>query len=323
MLLRLLGAAVLSCLFVTAGVVAQEAPVSGTALVTRVFKVPLEIFTQPGSGTVGGERKTGQGVRLLPALSGELPGQRRFDVRDFLKLQGVEVSAEGEATFFEEASALVIRASEEQIQLVEALFVSPCDGPIPFVQVTFSLVRFTLKEPLKDSVGLSYATLRREAGDSWHVIDQQLLTTRSGTAARYATGNGSGRAAFVGVSVDGKADRLAGQFQLRDFAENEAGTRLEVEPVIGPDALTVDVNLTYRHRSKANGREAAYEHELTTSVPVWSGYPEVLQLVTVEQAEPFGEPQKYRALILKTQIVYPSRWRQGHPMAQPSDLQPR
>lgn len=323
MLLRILGAAVLSCLFVTAGVIAQEAPVAGAALVTRVFKVPVEIFTQPDSGNVVGERKTGKGVKLLPPLPGELPGQRRFDVRDFLKLQGVEVPAEGEATFSEEASALVIRASEEQIQLVEALIAFPCDGPIPFVQVTFSLVRFTLKEPLKDSLSLSYATLRRDVGDSWQVIDQQLLTTRSGTAARHATGNGSGQAAFVGVSVDGKADRLAGQFQLRDFAENEVGTRLEVEPVIGPDALTVDVNLTYRHRSKANGHEAAYEHELTTSIPMWSGYPEVLQLVAVDQAEPFGEPQKYRALILKTQIVYPSRKHQGHQMAQPSDLQPR
>lgn len=323
MLLRIIGAVALACVCVTAGAVAQESRASGSPLVTRAFRLPAEMFSRPDISNVVGDRKENEGVKLLPSLPDELPGHRRFDVREYLTSLVGEISAEGEATFFEGAGALVVRASEEQMQLVEAAIGSPCCGPVPFVHVAFSLVQFTLKVPLDDSASLSYANLRQAAGDTWKVIDRQFLTTRSGIAVRHSSGIGNGESAFVSVPASGKAAGSTNHAKPREFAEMESGTRLEAEPVIGPDSLTVEVDLDYRHRSKANTSEAAYEHALTTSVSAWDGYPVVLQLVENGKGEQANAPHAYRALILKVQIVNRGGWNQRDQAAQKSALPPR
>lgn len=318
MLLRITGAVVLALILGMGGVFAQETGSSATALVTRAFKLPADMFTRPDLENAVGDRKNNQGVKLLPAQPNSSPDDRRFDVREFLRELGAEIPAEGEATFFEGAGALVVRAYGEQMELIEALVGpgTPCYWPYPLIQVNFSLVRFTLNKRLEDSDSLSYANLRLEAGASWNVIGRQLVRTRSGVITRHESGSANGQPAFMNVPATGKTEEAADKVILRNFAENESGTRLVVEPALGPDGRTVEMNLMYRHRSKANANELAYEYDITTSVSVWDGYPLVLQLVEEDQNEREDGPRKYRALTLKVELVNFGGWNQRDQAAQ-------
>ncbi len=293
---------------------AQQAESPVKNLVTRAIKLPASYFTRPDTTNPEGTRQQEQGIKVLPLAQNEHAGHRRLDVRDFLKSMGVPLTEESEAIYFEGADVLVVRVSEESLEMLSLLGLDNSACWVPHgIQTTFTLVQFALDKPLEETDVLSYANLRKLAGNSWQVIDRQILTTKSGMLAKHSAGVNSGQSPFVENKDEEASEPTSGTWKPRSFSGDEFGTRIGVEPVIGPDSLSIDLSIDYRHRSKAGENRTPFEINLNTMTAVWDGYPVVLQLVQSSESKGIDGAQKYRALILKAQLVNSGGWPQREP----------
>lgn len=314
MWIRIVIAATMAFVVGSGGSFAEEKEPSGEELILRAFRLPPVFFTRPDAANSKGARQEEPGIKVLPSPPNEPQTHRRLDVRGFLESMGAPLSAKSEAIYFEGASALVVRATEKELEILSSLGLGEggCfEGPL--VQVTFTLVQLSLEKPIEDIEVLSYANLRKMAGDSWQLVDRQVLTMKSGMRAMHAAGISNREHPFVQVKDEGNTDTAPEIWKPRSFSGDESGTRVTVEPVIGPDSLSIDVSLDYRHRSQAGENQAPYEHNLTTMTAAWDGYPVVLQFVQSNEPRGADGAQKYRALILKAQLVNFGGWPQRDP----------
>jgi hypothetical protein len=313
--------------------VVLEGPSDGMR--TQRFKIP------PGFLAFGSEAPPAPVDPFAPAQ--EQPATRRPTAKDVLINNGIVFPAGASARFNPATSTFVVRNTEAALSQVEALMGDIVRCPPQAVQITLFIAQADAKSLRASVAGTTakadhaqeLAALERLATEG--VADFPVILrcdTRSGQRATLESGGmhayaGSlgeeprktGDAAKTGESAPkSKATSSESKTVSASIVQRMAGTRMEIDPVIGPDGVTVEVNLSLEHHyapptlpvAPANANAAGKLVELpganfhcaklTSALTVYSGMTKLLGVWRPEGPE-FEGKDVMQAAFLRVDVV--------------------
>jgi hypothetical protein len=225
-------------------------------------------------------------------------GFRQFDVSAFLAVHvGVEFPKGAIAVFDENSQKILCAAPDSYIGLLDVALLSTgcCFGPTQS-RVVATLVTFECGSSVKLQ-GLSYRRLKSVAGSTWHEVEQLTCTAQSGQQ----------RSVIHRLSHE-LAPKVAADEKPKDapacLDEGELGALLAVEPVIGPDGRTVDMNYHFTRRFASGGLTDVLD--ATGMVTLTAGVPMIVESWPFKASQQIGtNTQRARvyALVLRIDIV--------------------
>jgi hypothetical protein len=176
------------------------------------------------------------------------PNQRhrhQIDLRKWLEQYGIQIPPGGFAVYDITDGDLVCVAPAETVELIEEMFKPMMIKAPPQIRIEATLVSFQCESTARIR-DLPYARLQSVAGKTWRDEENLTLTTSSGqrSAAFHRARDAAAKATAL-ASPNGDLDF----FHKRD----QAGTALEIEPVITPDA-GVQLNYHFLRRFEETGR---------------------------------------------------------------------
>ena len=238
--------------------VAEEVP---EGMIVRRYLIPPTFLMSGGSG--------GSGVAVDPFAEDPIASEPRFTVRvtakDILKNAGIAFPEGSSANYLRSSSTLVVRNTPENIELVEAYI----DSIRTSVEKMVGVIAYVVEAPS--------ATIRRLAGETrllanhekqWgdlqqaegvSILDTMWILGRSGNRSLTQWGHEFNYP--VSLSVFEDSDEKAKDDRPNDQAENDGaaeqakigglsaeldsrfiGSTFEVDPILGADNWTVDLN---------------------------------------------------------------------------------
>jgi len=251
----------------------------------------ITTMQMPGFVFLGPEAVANGAVRIDHARGGSI----RYDVREPLsKVAEVDFPPGAIAIYDERAFTLIVVAPEEIAQRTET-FANFCGGGGPTqVRVVATLAEFET-DRLSKTRDVPYDRLRSIAGNTWREVEQLTITSKSGQRA-------VARQRYGDEPREKRPPQELGEW-TPPLAPGESGAAIEVEPVIGPDGQTVDLNVVW-HRRFGQGADAE-QLEATTSTVVTSGVPAVVSLWPAggKGRPPANRPIRSLALVLRAEIL--------------------
>lgn len=281
-------------------------------------------------------------------------GEPRFSIRatakDILERVGIPFPDGSSANYIASTSELVIRNLPENVQLVEA-YLSSLRESVPktigvslhVVQAPAALLRRLTRESrtwsdhtpaweeLQNAADQGQATILRsvwcegrsgqrfkvESGQH-HVYNAAAWVSQKGRSAKNpaAAGQGDKPVAQAQAVVGGEGAWMSGAPETV-----VVGTVMEVDPVIGADGRTIDVNLNFNHHyappvlEGEAGRDAAGNVELdapgtsfrfaqvTSSATMLSGAIRILGTWKPEGTAEFDQADLLQAVLLKVDVL--------------------
>jgi hypothetical protein len=198
--------------------------------------------------------------KITPIKSPSGAESGRYDLREgLIEATGIEFPEGALAVYDEAGSTLAMLAPDELITLVEML--GAPGGVVDYqVRVTAALAEFEIERPDKVRQ-LPYSRLRSVAGNSWRETEELTITSRSGQRA-------VARQRYGGEPRKERPPQELGNW-TPPLAAGEAGVAIAVEPVVGADGRTIDLNCEW-HRRLGKG-ENSEQFETTSTVKVVSG----------------------------------------------------
>jgi hypothetical protein len=177
--------------------------------------------------------------KLFEPLPDQPNGGKRYDVMKFMVANGIPAASGKAAIYLENERALVLTATAADHDLAERILEEIGIPAGAVKNLEFSLSAWTyLDDPLAlvHNKARNFDDLRAIAGDSLVPIDSRVIVTRSGNRA---TSVQELAAANEGAKVPAATDTST---------LKTPGSTVAVEPVLGPDAMTIDFQLEYRAR---------------------------------------------------------------------------
>ncbi|MEM0970447.1 MAG: hypothetical protein AAGJ31_13920, partial [Verrucomicrobiota bacterium] len=217
------------------------------------FRVPPSLLSSgvDGSGAVSADPFADSGAPATPRFT------MRATVKEILQAVGIEFPEGSSASYVSGTSELIIRNTPENLQLVEAYVGSLVED----VLKTIPLVAYVVEGPTA-LIRQTARDMRKWPDHSWgwkalrenpeaQVIDATILDSRSGQRAKtmaireYCHIQGADAIRWPsGTEEEEKIpqDRVI----TLDRGVQNIGTEFEVDPVIGADGVTIDLNLSYQ-----------------------------------------------------------------------------
>ena len=264
---------------------------TATKMTARSYRVPPGFFTIADPSNKDGTRKPNPGFSYNPG------SQREIDATEWLRQAGMQFPSGSMAIYDRVESALIVVNTPENLELVETIVGGCRSGFALMVQAEFSAVECSLTSTA-DTLSLdrlSYSDLTQLAGNSMKQVNGASLLGKSGQRCTMEHIVKSPAVKCSGSSVP------YSEFATK-FAEDEFGTKVELEPTIGPDMISMDLNTVYRLRYKA-GNQIVYL-EFQTALLAWDNYPLVLHVSPLPD-----QKGKFVAIILRAQIVKCGGWK--------------
>lgn len=261
-------------------------------MLVKVYRVPPGFVSEADPSDKAGKRKPLSGFNLIR------DSHTVYDATDFLKSQGVTFPAGSQALYDQEHSYLVVINTTENLDLADVILNGEPPGVAAAVDIEISAIECSLptSKPPPSPGQSSYVEFCKAAGNSMKLLDRVSVLGQSGQRC------------FVHHIIDpsstGKAavDTKKSSDSASSFALGESGSKVEVEPVIGPDLVTMDFSIVYRFRHKVENQVS--DVEFTTSFAAWDDYPLVLHVSPVPNHE-----GKFVAVIARARIVNPGGWK--------------
>ena len=215
---------------------------------------------------------------------------RQEDYRAYLKEHGIELPADGEATWDNDFFTLTVRAPIEIIKKVDAL-VQPGGPSDPICgRVNFSVVEFAV-DPGVDLHDQSYQHVREMAGSTWRTLDRVSAIGLSGYKVTSASKTVSGSSA---------SPKVQAETESKDFAPNEYGSILEMALMLGPN-YGISLELHFAYRSLAAGEQPELRSKIDQSVNLQPSRPLILQITT--QPSSTGAKTIAHAVIVEATLI--------------------
>lgn len=237
-----------------------KAEEQGKNLVLRAWAIPLGFVTKVDPSSKTGDRKVAEGF----ARTGT-PHVVQYDASEFLRAHSVQLPAGSEAIFDEEASMLIVRTDPENLDLLEAIL-GGCTWGYP-TNLMVEIVSYECALPANDGLESNWPTFSElSALPAADIVPMGRLsiTTKSGRKVPMRQiEQTSGSHTKPQPTVDEKVDAEGWE----QFSEGECGTIISVEPIIGPDAISIDLNINYRLRMPEVGgsfSEVSFTTEVST-----------------------------------------------------------
>ena len=239
-------------------------------------------------------------TKPLPQHTDDPPWELQFDVSEYLTSSGIKWLPHEDAIYQPASRVLVVRARPAILDEVGVILgVYGCAGNgRSALRVEVALVEFASAKAPELSGDVPYEEMRKAAGDSWHVLNRSVVTTRSNERTVVISKSApSEEKADTTVAKD----NLNPEDKIEPLLDGEYGTTFEVNPSLGPDRRTALVDLSYHYRVR--GPEAMF-WEATMSADVTVAVPTVLQLNSAPRRADASTPAKLRALILRVDAIY-------------------
>ncbi|MDF1813559.1 MAG: hypothetical protein P1V20_15275 [Verrucomicrobiales bacterium] len=217
-------------------------------MIVRRYTIPPTFLSGGGGG----------GAAASDPFAAAPSNEPRFTVRvtakDILQSVGIQFPQGSSANYLTATSTLVVRNTPEQIQLVEAYIMSIKSGGVKAVDITLHIVegpgRLLRETSRKTRRIANHAKVWEELIKSPEISIRTTnwIEARSGSRAKVEAG--------LNYRFPTGADILAkpeNEKQNRDtatsgiFDEQRVGTVFEVDPVIGADNTTIDLNFSVKH----------------------------------------------------------------------------
>jgi hypothetical protein len=189
--------------------------------------------------------------------------------QSFLEQSGVPFPPGAFARYFRSANLMVVRNTSENLDLVDFLIggCGPCSSPnavVEFVAWECLSPPKTSREPQKT---LTLPEIRRLTADKVRVVSQVSVIGRSG-------GANSVRQTETVPPPGGAA--LEDEDEA-EFRPGEFGTGITVEPVVGPDGMTIDLAYRY-HLRVARPGDSNLELDLTGDITLRDGLERIVHV---------------------------------------------
>jgi hypothetical protein len=236
-----------------------------------------------------------EGVKKLPEAEGSPP---TYDITEWLANSGAQLSAGGKATYIPRTGTATITATEEDIDLADSLLKSLCCDGAMSVEITLSVVDFRLSVGTANpDAHWTYPDLKKKAIGALTVRSTLTFLTRSGqtVVSSAITRKRKEVAAETERPAEPKPEKPA------VFETGESGMRATVEPVIGPDNISIDVNLDCSYRSERAETGEVDEFNVVTSLQAVTGAPTIVRMAKAPSlAKP---PDQARFDILRALVI--------------------
>lgn len=233
---------------------AEEIP---EGMIVRRFRIPPTFL----SAGMAGRNRGAPAADPFAAPAGEPTFTIKATAKDILQAAGISFPEGSSANYIPATSTLVIRNTPEQIALVEAYVMSISAGVERSIGVTAHLVQAPsslLREATNNTRGLADHRdewERLQEADGFSILSTNWIEGRSGQRAKVETRKDFQipGAAYLSYGLDspktekGAIPDRAPAYLTGDFVAESIGTSLEIDPVLGADQDTVDINVTFEH----------------------------------------------------------------------------
>lgn len=227
------------------------------------------------------------------------------DARAWFEANGIPF-AEGEEAFFDgRLRVLMVRAQAATIERVDKIVHQHWPHlPVENLRVEFTLVEFSAAKTPGLKGDTAYAALLKEAGDSWHVLNQLQVVARSGWRASAISRFGD---SLEQPDTAGSKKNLS---PLDDpsvsLQPGEFGATAEIEPTLSFDEKDIDMNFAYRFRAPGN---PPWGWKISTTLTIKDGRPLIAQIDSAPPGADHSSAGKSRALVVRVDVV---RSEKGH-----------
>ncbi len=220
-------------------------------------------------------------------------GKNSFDVREFLAQYGISFPPGSVADY--DGGVLLVRNTAVNLALVDRIF-GKGPGLAPELEPSIQVSTYECALPASGKVlpwdDLTFADMAKLPPGSAKLVDTNLIMTRSGQ--RSVSNH------FIDPK-DKKKDagnKQPGPVPQPTFHDGGTGSLLEIEPVVGSDGDTVDINLGYQLRIAQAGGNGCVELNFVSSFTAWSEYPAVIHSSAVP-----NEPGKYFVVVALVKLA--------------------
>ena len=308
---------------------AEEIP---EGMIVRRFVIPPTFLSSGGGG--GGES-------AADPFADPIRNEPRFTVRvtakTILQSAGISFPPGSSANYLPSSSLLVVRNTPENIQLVEAYVMSICESVEKSIGATIHVVEGpaeVIREIRSQTRGLTNHEDQWDellAHDEVTLLDTIWMEGRSGQRSKVESGK---EFVFpVGVAIEREVPKDkeddAEQAETRllyaepSLETQVIGTMLEMDPVLGADEWTIDINFALHYDYAPPEHEAApqvgdgddvrmegpttkfHQAKLSTQTVFRSGSIRMMGYWAPEGAPQFADGDIMQAAFLKLEVVRP------------------
>lgn len=262
-------------------------------ITTRYYILPHEMFLTANTDDPDGIPKALKGKQLTLPADGN---GATYDVRQILQDQGIPYVKGSEAIYFYDKQLLVMRDSEENIGLMDALSSDVCGQQSKQLVSEFVVGTFTLPSGEEIHQPIPYSVFMKRVGDTWKVENQLGIPSQSGSKAKGA----NRQARLESNPRDSSAVKPAAKSDLS----------AEVEVQVGPDGVTIDTMYNFTFQGKLGSGDDV-DISLESHASLWNGYSTIIylsQLPSNDGAQKKNSRQRYVAVILKSTMSNPGGW---------------
>jgi hypothetical protein len=258
----------------------------------RTWQVPPDLIPRPANGSTA-----------------------QWDVREWLEANGAKF-APGDEAICNSSGNLIVRAKAETLDLVDqALTFGTRLTAESNLRVEVVLAEFSAAKVPELDGEIPYATLRKAAGDSWHVLNHIIVVTTSGQRAVVTSSEGTPeKKKTEPLPEQGQPQSSNGSGPVLRLGES--GATLMLDPVLNENGKTIDVNVDYHYRGTG-----AWDWKGTLPITVKDGVPMLAQLDSVQSRGDRAQPANLRALVLRVDVVHPQKTT-TRPNREPASSQP-
>jgi len=250
-------------LLLAATVVAEE---KTRKILSAVYRIPPGFLNTPDPANAGGPPLAREGVKRLEGKDVPTVPGGVYDVREFLEALGLTFPAGSEALFFAGQDALLLRNTQENIDLLNSMGAGNGAEDFPNLRTEITTVELALPAGERSKSGNEYTALRAAAGDSWKEIGTLRVISKSGMTVSAST-----------VFGDSSSPQNSAQpFQAPDLPAGAFGSTAAIENVLGPDGALIDSKVAFLFRGTRN--EVPFDLRFDGSTLLRDGYPQILQL---------------------------------------------
>ena len=246
---------------------------------------------------------------LWGAAGQKHPTEGEWDFKPWLAQSvGIPLPPQAIAIYTESTGTFVCIAPEAELALIESLFGGFHRGAgVSQLQIDATLV--SLECPSSGDVrNLSYEELRKAAGKSWREVEHFRVMTNGGYQCLSRRSFGQSPPEAKSTPQGDSPSR-----ELVKLGKGETGCLIGVEPVIGPDGKTIELNYGFHRRSGAGAKTS--ELEVAGKATIKEGAPSILNLWPQNIEENPSSPNAHpRLLALVLQVAMIDQ--QGEPLRQ-------
>jgi hypothetical protein len=259
------------------------------------FHVPPGFFTSADSQDKPGQSKPVAGVHPIPGKNGDL------DVSEYFNQSGLALPKGSMAVYDQKHNIVSIVSTPEGLDLADRLmdFGVLDDSYALLVNSDLTAVEFTapgFDQFLSKNI-VPYSDFVKMAGKSPRVLGHVSVLGKPGQRSSVQ------QILNVAQERKGGPATRAPSAPSEAFHEWESGSKVELEPTLGPDKIMIDCNLSCRFRFDFEGRDVRVDFVTTCSTR--NGCPVVLHVSPIP-----GKGGRYLAIVLRLQVTNAGGWTQ-------------